>query len=316
MVPTWQLRARFAARLAEMYGAEVPAYHTLVEVCREVNEQTLAAQGMAGQRLGSIERVSAERHGAIRLGSPREMSQVARVFAAFGMYPVGFYDLRDASTSAVPVVSTAFRPVEADELARNPFRVFTSMLVADDRRFFDVDMQARLEEFISARELFGVDLLRLADRAADQQGLADPDAARLLDLATEAFRLATGGVRADTQVHTHMCYAEFGEILGAIEALDADVISLEAARSRMGIARDLADAGYPREVGPGVYDIHSPRVPSVTEMAELLRQALRSLRPERLWVNPDCGLKTRAPEEADAALQNMTAAAREVRSAL
>ena len=125
-IEIWQLRAQFASGLSQMYGAEVPAYHTLVEVSSEVN------RAHTGElRLGSLERVTAERHGAIRVGSPAELAQVATLFSAFGMYPVGFYDLREAA-SPIPVVSTAFRPVEPDELARNPFRVFTSMLTAAD----------------------------------------------------------------------------------------------------------------------------------------------------------------------------------------
>jgi hypothetical protein len=150
-VPTWELRARFALGLAEMYGGEVPAYNTLVEVSRAVNDDVAAVRGQDAERLGSIERVTAERHGAIRVGSPGELAGAARVFAAFGMHPVGFYDLRDASSSSVPVVSTAFRPVDAEELARNPFRVFTSMLTTDDRRFFDPPTQQRLEAFLAGR---------------------------------------------------------------------------------------------------------------------------------------------------------------------
>jgi uncharacterized glyoxalase superfamily metalloenzyme YdcJ len=191
------LRADFALRLASLYGSEVPAYNTLVEVSREVNQDFIAAHGADAERLGSIDRVTAERHGAIRVGSPDELAQVASVFAGFGMYPVGFYDLRDASKSSVPVVSTAFRPVEVDELAKNPFRVFTSMLVADDRRFFDPETQARLEKFIGARTLFGPELLELADRSADQGGLDTADAERFLDLATAAFELHSGPVDHD-----------------------------------------------------------------------------------------------------------------------
>jgi uncharacterized glyoxalase superfamily metalloenzyme YdcJ len=191
------LRAEFARRLASLYGTEVPAYNTLVDVSREVNSTFIAAHGADAERLGSIDRVTAERHGAIRVGSPREMAQAARVFAGFGMYPVGFYDLRDASKSSVPVVSTAFRPVEAAELAKNPFRVFTSMLVATDRRFFDPETQARLEEFVGARTLFGAELLELADRSADQHGLGAADADRFLDLATAAFELSTAPVDHD-----------------------------------------------------------------------------------------------------------------------
>ncbi|GGO53535.1 5-methyltetrahydropteroyltriglutamate--homocysteine methyltransferase [Streptomyces daqingensis] len=132
--------------------------------------------------------------------------------------------------------------------------------------------------------------------------------------ATECFRLATSGVRADTQIHTHMCYAEFGDIVRAIDDLDADVISLEAARSHMRVADELAAAGYPREAGPGVYDIHSPRVPTVEEVVSLLRKGLVAIPPERLWVNPDCGLKTRSWPEVREALQNVVTAARTLRA--
>ena len=134
--------------------------------------------------------------------------------------------------------------------------------------------------------------------------------------AVEAFRLATGGVRDETQVHTHMCYSEFGEILPAIDGLDADVTSIEAARSRMELVDDLGRAGYGREIGLGVYDIHSPRVPSLEEIAELLEEALEPVGPARLWVNPDCGLKTRDYPEVLASLRNMVAAARSVRERL
>lgn len=132
-VASWQLRADFAQRMAATYGREVPAYNTLVNVAGEVNSDVLARDGASAERLGSITRVTAERHGAIRVGTPAELRDVARVFGALGMLAVGFYDLRDAARSAVPVISTAFRPIDAGELARNPFRMFTSMLVTDDR---------------------------------------------------------------------------------------------------------------------------------------------------------------------------------------
>uniref|UniRef100_UPI0015F03FAD 5-methyltetrahydropteroyltriglutamate-- homocysteine S-methyltransferase n=1 Tax=Streptomyces phytophilus TaxID=722715 RepID=UPI0015F03FAD len=146
--------------------------------------------------------------------------------------------------------------------------------------------------------------LRAADRPA------------YLAWATGAFRLTTGVARADTQVHTHMCYAEFGDIVAAIDDLDADVISLEAARSHMQVAYELAGHGYPREAGPGVYDIHSPRVPDTAETVALLRTGLRAIPAERLWVNPDCGLKTRGWAETRASLASLVAAAREVRGEL
>jgi 5-methyltetrahydropteroyltriglutamate--homocysteine methyltransferase len=134
-----------------------------------------------------------------------------------------------------------------------------------------------------------------------------------LDWAVGAFRLATSGVADSTQIHTHMCYSEFGEIIGAIADLDADVTSVEAARSRMELLADLRAAGYERGIGPGLWDIHSPRVPAVAEMADALSLALRSVGPERLWVNPDCGLKTRGYTETEAALRNLVAAARQLR---
>jgi uncharacterized glyoxalase superfamily metalloenzyme YdcJ len=114
----WQLRAKFAAALSQIYGSEVRAYTTLVEVSAEINRDCAASMPGA-ERLGSLQQVTAERHGAIRVGSARELADVADLFAAFGMYPVGFYDLRDAS-SPVPVVSAAFRPIDSNELARNP----------------------------------------------------------------------------------------------------------------------------------------------------------------------------------------------------
>ena len=182
------LRTRFAAALSELYGSEVPAYTTLVEVSAEVNADVLAARPDA-ERFGSIERVTAERHGAIRLGTTDELAQVARIFGACGMYPVGFYDLREA-TPAIPVVSTAFRPTARPELDENPFRVFTSLLVVDDRRFFDEALEAELREFLAARTLFPDELLELADLMERQHELSSAQADRFLELATAAFALS------------------------------------------------------------------------------------------------------------------------------
>lgn len=142
-------------------------------------------------------------------------------------------------------------------------------------------------------------------RAADQQAY--------LDWSVQAFRLATSGVADSTQIHTHLCYSEFGEVIGAIAALDADVTSIEAARSHMEVLDDLNAAGFAAGVGPGVYDIHSPRVPGVAEITSALRAAVKAVPADRLWVNPDCGLKTRGPAEVEAALRNMVTAARAVR---
>jgi len=142
------------------------------------------------------------------------------------------------------------------------------------------------------------------------------DHAAYLQWAVESFRLTTAGVSDATQIHTHMCYAEFGDVLEAITDMDADVISLEAARSDMGIVADLATARYPNEIGPGVWDIHSPRVPSVDEIAERIRLAVSAFPSERLWINPDCGLKTRAYPEVRATLTNLVEAVRRVRAEL
>lgn len=189
-VTSTDLRARFAVRLSRLYASEVPLYETLVDVSQEVNERVLGGQGAGAERLGSIARVTAERHGAIRVGSPTEMAQVARVFGALGMHACGFYDLRDAHPQPIPVVSTAFRPLDRSELASNPFRVFTSMLVPEDRRFFDADLESRLKSFLAARRLFPDELLVLADRAHEHGELSAEDADRFLDLATESFALS------------------------------------------------------------------------------------------------------------------------------
>ena len=189
-VSATQLRTRFAAGLSRLYGTEVPAYTTLVEVSRLVNERVVDRLGAEAQRFGSLARVTAERHGAIRVGTVRELSEVARIFGALGMVPCGFYDLRDAQPRPIPVVSTAFRPVDRDELAANPFRVFTSLLIPQDRRFFDADLESRLCRFLDARTLFAPELLLLADRAGRYGGLDEQDAVRFLDLATGAFALS------------------------------------------------------------------------------------------------------------------------------
>nr|BFF08313.1 hypothetical protein GCM10023233_32820 [Brevibacterium otitidis] len=134
-----------------------------------------------------------------------------------------------------------------------------------------------------------------------------------LDWAVDAFRLASIGVEPRTQIHTHLCYSEFEQVIDAIDALDADVTSIEAARSRMELLASLDPAEFDRSVGPGVYDIHSPRVPSVDELVGLLEAALTHVPRHRLWVNPDCGLKTRRYEAVRPALENLIAARDAVR---
>ncbi|HEU5137539.1 MAG TPA: 5-methyltetrahydropteroyltriglutamate--homocysteine S-methyltransferase [Steroidobacteraceae bacterium] len=132
--------------------------------------------------------------------------------------------------------------------------------------------------------------------------------------AVEAFRLSAAGVRDNTQIHTHMCYSEFNDIMDAVAAMDADVISIETSRSQMELLDAFVTFRYPNEIGPGVYDIHSPRVPSASDMSALLDKARGVLRPEQIWVNPDCGLKTRAWPEVEQALVNMVAVAKTARA--
>jgi 5-methyltetrahydropteroyltriglutamate--homocysteine methyltransferase len=134
-----------------------------------------------------------------------------------------------------------------------------------------------------------------------------------LDWAIPAFRIVHSGVRAETQIHTHMCYSEFTDIIPAIDNMDADVITFEASRSDLLILDSLKENNFKTEVGPGVYDIHSPRVPTVEEIKSALDKMLNRIKPEKLWVNPDCGLKTRGVAETAASLKNLVLAARLLR---
>jgi 5-methyltetrahydropteroyltriglutamate--homocysteine methyltransferase len=171
-----------------------------------------------------------------------------------------------------------------------------------------------IRDEVVALENAGIGIIQI-DEPAIREGLplrkADRDA--YLHWAVKAFRVAASGVRDDTQVHTHMCYSEFNDIIAHIAAMDADVITIETSRSQMELLEAFADFKYPNEIGPGVYDIHSPRVPGVEEMVQLLEKAAALLPLRNLWVNPDCGLKTRRWPETKAALENMVQAAKAAR---
>ncbi|MCX4658384.1 5-methyltetrahydropteroyltriglutamate--homocysteine S-methyltransferase [Streptomyces uncialis] len=209
------------------------------------------------------------------------------------------------------------RPVKG--MLTGPVTMLAWSFVRDDQPLGDTARQVALalRDEVDDLETAGTSVIQVDEPALRETlPLRAADHAGYLEWATESFRLTTSGVRPDTQIHTHMCYAEFGDIVQAIDDLDADVISLEAARSHMQVATELAEHGYPREAGPGVYDIHSPRVPSAEEAAGLLRKGLEAIPAERLWVNPDCGLKTRGWPETRASLENLVTAAREVRSGL
>ncbi|MFG3489136.1 5-methyltetrahydropteroyltriglutamate--homocysteine S-methyltransferase [Streptomyces sp. NPDC047972] len=209
------------------------------------------------------------------------------------------------------------KPVKG--MLTGPVTMLAWSFVRDDQPLGDTARQVALalRDEVDDLEAAGTSVIQVDEPALRETlPLRAADHAAYLDWATESFRLSTSGVRPGTQIHTHMCYAEFGDVVQAIDDLDADVISLEAARSHMQVAGELAEHGYPREAGPGVWDIHSPRVPSTQEAAALLRKGLEAIPAERLWVNPDCGLKTRGWTETRASLENLVTAARQVRSEL
>jgi len=178
-----------------------------------------------------------------------------------------------------------------------------------------------LRDEVADLEAAGIPVIQV-DEPAFREGLPLRKAAwrGYLDWAVGCFRLATSGVRDETAIHTHMCYSEFNDIMPAIAAMDADAISIETTRSQMELldafAREASETGaaYPAEIGPGIWDIHSPRVPGVEEMTELLTLARRRLQDWQIWVNPDCGLKTRRWEEVGPALENLVAAAQRLRA--
>ena len=254
---TWQLRALFAAGLSAMYAGEVPAYGTLVAVSQHVNADHAAADPGA-ERLGSLARVTAERHGAIRVGSPAELAAVADLFAAFGMLPVGYYDLRSAD-SPVPVVSTAFRPIDAKELDRNPFRVFTSMLATRDRRYFDPDLRTRVQTFLSRRQLFDPALLARA-RIIAAEGACDVEEAHaFVAAAVTAFALSREPINKAWYDELSRVSAVAADIAGVgsthINHLTPRVLDIDELYRRMterGITMIDAIQGPPRTDGPAV----------------------------------------------------------------
>ncbi|MEW6048358.1 MAG: 5-methyltetrahydropteroyltriglutamate--homocysteine S-methyltransferase [Bacillota bacterium] len=212
--------------------------------------------------------------------------------------------------------SLTSRPVKG--MLTGPVTILQWSFVRDDQPRDETCRQLALaiRDEVQDLEAAGIRVIQI-DEPAFREGLPLRRAGwgRYLEWAGECFRLATSGVRNETQIHTHMCYSEFNDIIEAIAALDADVISIEASRSGMEILEAFRRFRYPNQVGPGVYDIHSPRVPPAEEMVELLRRAAAVVEPGKLWVNPDCGLKTRQYDEVVPALRNLVAAAKQVREA-
>jgi len=211
--------------------------------------------------------------------------------------------------------SLTARPVKG--MLTGPVTLQQWSFVREDLPRSEVALQIALtlRDEVSDLEAAGIRAIQI-DEPALREGLPFKQQSRnaYLHWAVQAFHLASCGVRDETQIHTHMCYAEFGDIIEAIIALDADVLAIEASRSGMELLEIFRVHPYPNHIGPGVYDVHSPRVPTVAEIVGLLEKACRVLPAQRLWVNPDCGLKTRNEAEAWASLANMAAAARALRA--
>ncbi len=211
--------------------------------------------------------------------------------------------------------SLSDKPVKG--MLTGPVTILAWSFVRDDQPLGDTAAQVALalRDEIADLEAAGIAIVQVDEPALRELlPLRRADQPPYLDWSVRAFRLATSGAAPHTQVHTHLCYSEFGEVFEAIDRLDADVTSIEAARSKMEILPEIAAEGFARGIGPGVYDIHSPRVPSEQEIADLLHAAVVVVPAGRLWANPDCGLKTRRYEEVVPSLEHLVAAARAVRA--
>jgi len=197
-----------------------------------------------------------------------------------------------------------------------PITILQWSFVRDDqeRSITANQIALAIREEVQDLERAGINIIQI-DEPAIREGLPlrKSEQKKYLDWAVFAFRLSASGVKDETQIHTHMCYSEFNDIIKSISEMDADVITIETSRSQMELLDAFEHFAYPNEIGPGVYDIHSPRVPTVSEMEDLLEKALTRIPQENLWVNPDCGLKTRHWDETILALKNMVLAAQNIR---
>jgi 5-methyltetrahydropteroyltriglutamate--homocysteine methyltransferase len=207
------------------------------------------------------------------------------------------------------------KPVKG--MLTGPVTMLNWSFVRDDqpRERTCTQLALALRDEVLELEAAGIAIIQI-DEAALREGLPlrRSEWPGYLDWAVKSFQLTASGVRDDTQIHTHMCYSQFSDIMQAIADLDADVITIETARSDMALITQFEDFDYPNEIGPGVYDIHSPSIPDQADIVRRLQRALSQIPPERLWVNPDCGLKTRQWEEVSPALEHMVAAAWQLRS--
>jgi 5-methyltetrahydropteroyltriglutamate--homocysteine methyltransferase len=200
-----------------------------------------------------------------------------------------------------------------------PITILQWSFVRDDQPRKDTTMQIAfaIRDEVLDLEKAGIKIIQI-DEAALREGLPirQKNWSEYLKWAVDAFRITASVAQDRTQIHTHMCYSEFNDIISAIADMDADVISIETSRSQMELLNSFINFKYPNEIGPGVYDIHSPRVPSIDEMEQLLNKALKVLDPEQIWVNPDCGLKTRDWPETKSALRGMVEATKKIRASL
>jgi 5-methyltetrahydropteroyltriglutamate--homocysteine methyltransferase len=200
-----------------------------------------------------------------------------------------------------------------------PVTILQWSFVRNDQSRETTAMQIALaiRDEVADLERAGIRVIQI-DEPAIREGLPlrKADWKKYLEWAVRAFRLSSSSVADETQIHTHMCYSEFNDIIEDIARMDADVITIETSRSQMELLEAFADFNYPNEIGPGVYDIHSPRVPTVEEMRALLQKALAVIPAKNLWVNPDCGLKTRKWSETELALRNMVEATLSLRKSV
>lgn len=206
------------------------------------------------------------------------------------------------------------RPVKG--MLTGPVTILAWSFVREDLPIGEVAYQVglSLRDEVADLESAGISIIQVDEPALRELlPLRRVDQQHYLDWSVGSFRVSTSGVEPGTQIHTHLCYSEFGDVIDAIDELGADVTSLEAARSHMEVLPELEAVGFSRQIGPGIYDIHSPRIPSTEELTDLLSEAVAAVPADRLWVNPDCGLKTRTYSQVEPALANMVAAAKAVR---
>ncbi|MHB1688080.1 MAG: 5-methyltetrahydropteroyltriglutamate--homocysteine S-methyltransferase [Ignavibacteriaceae bacterium] len=228
--------------------------------------------------------------------------------------PIIYGDIRRAEDMTVRWIKFAQSKTRSliKGMLTGPVTILQWSFVRDDQPRSETAMQIALaiRDEVSALENAGIKVIQI-DEPAIREGLPlrKSDWQNYLNWAVKSFRVASSGVRDETQIHTHMCYSEFNDIIKSVAEMDADVITIETSRSQMELLDAFADFKYPNEIGPGVYDIHSPRVPSVDEMVMLLEKAASLLPEQNLWVNPDCGLKTRKWAETEASIKNMVEAA-------